>query len=1496
MSMIVSSALSLRNPFLPAPSHQTVSGSQGRGIGRKPGFLFPAAVFLLLASSAAAQPQQPTGLNAFHRSGQTFLTWTERGEISGEQYRVYRHSEPITAANRGEASLVATLSEGSSAYHTERMRGMDYPPEQNGGYRSLRNYVIEPLGPQLPDDTGLLVWTVEEGGMSYYAVSTVLDGVENQRDFGPGNTFGPVTETAVDPEPVLVWQSPGGRGRVYTQFMNYARWNPTYETPDGPTYAYNYFVGYPTLEQCGGEYPETYALLLHIEGHGSRYEAGDGSHYFGCVELWCDDPRQSWYYGYSATHDYWRDGGSPVTTGPIVNFTEERLQRAIYDILRDPLYSDIDPRRIFAYGHSMGASGSLALALRYPNLFAGVYCSEPMTNYRAASQGCEVDWVGTDLEPKWGAVALNLPIENRGVYAAHLTRFNGTGVWDWQNHQATLVQRRGEDIAFVALAHGTRDRVIAWESQGRPAYEPLYQGRHAFSGATVNEDHTWVGFAGLGPAVGEQWLPRASGPFWGFRMVRDETLPALTYASGSLPVPPDSAGEYNMNIEWSASWNAWAGPPVDSPARWEIALRSLEGAQTVDVTPRRVQRFVITPGATYDWENRTVSDNRLIASGTVTADADGLVTVSQFVVSPDGNRLVLVPHQGGAAPTATPTPPITATFTPTSTPVPTPTQLPTSGITPTGTMAPTRTPAPTPVPTGTPTPAGPLSVPLEVRLPDGTTGKIPITVGVPLPPGDWDSSRFTVLDPRGPVPSQIRAAVRSGPGGSISWLLVDFQAERGQTYRLEAGTPPSPSRTITITNSGDEDLIVDTGAGRYHVERNSGILGNVIGMDGAVRIDRGLWNNPPQPASVEVEEAGPLRAVVTVRAPEAVHGLDLVARLHFYAGLPYIRARLTLVNHHRALWGYEAPNADNGDCEVSDSQPVIQGLNSPGTVMFDDITWSLELAETTAPEEVLYQDSSGTDQWNFYVGQGPRMQSGVTRRGFVRTRNGVEAESGNYADGVMTAGGVRVEIPWFREQFPKALRARGGRLEIGLFPGEYAIDHRLRAGEQKTHDVWISLDPAISLPYHTVVYPAFAWMRSTHGLGYIGPRRYSGYYGEYEDYLDAQFDPNRENRDGLARSIDDAQQRWDLFGWMDFGDLPTDFEDGRSPYNLKYDVGLGFIHQALRTGGANWWKWAETSNRHFADIDIFHSRASGYMAGRAWFEGGAWGHSLHDESGLTNPHRNCNNPNTDLYYGFTGMAAWALLTGDEVVRAAALEMAENTLWRIRNTADDPTIIEAWGGGTGEGYGLGTLRAAANVQRILVWAWRLTGDAAYLRAAGRTSRWYMLNQRDFERASWPSALFGRSHGEYILAARDAGIPLDPDALPALEHVLRSMANHMMREGDRAWFSGVTGDEINAWMLLAADAFALGTAATGDSRWLLEYAVPCFNTGARDPFYPGDLSHYHSSKELVNTVAAGTIFLHFATGEGVEPTSTPTPTPPPSVTPTPGESHILGWGMM
>ena len=765
-----------------------------------------------------------------------------------------------------------------------------------------------------------------------------------------------------------------------------------------------------------------------------------------------------------------------------------------------------------------------------------------------------------------------------------------------------------------------------------------------------------------------------------------------------------------------------------------------------------------------------------------------------------------------------------------------------------------------------------LPVPFTIVYPNGASGPVPITVGVPLSTGSFSTDALTVVGPAGPVPTQVREVARLGGNQGITWLLIDFQALPDEDYALDRGTPPVASQSIKVLLRGAGGYQVETGAGYWGVPETSDLLGGAADANGTLRVRDATWGER-WPAALQVVEAGPLRAMIRVRAQQAVAGLDLVARWHFYAGLPYARLRITLINHNDCPLGSTVPFSDNGACGIEAAQPTCNGLLSAGRIEVEDITWALRLANATGTNEVIYQDSSGTDRWDTYLGLGPRMQSGVAFRGFLHTQDGVETARGDAAAGVLSDGGVRLDVPWFRELFPKALRARNGRLELGLFPGEFSTRHRFRAGEQKTHDLWVCLGPGVTPPWPVYAVPDFDWLRASHALGYIGPR-VAGSFTEYENYLDDQFDPNRHVRDDCnndldecASSILDARRRWDYYGWTDFGDVPTDHENPRSPLNMKYDLNLGFLNQALRTGDVRWWELAHAGNIHCADVDILHSPKRGYGVDRAWYEGGTWGHSQHNEDGLANPHRNCGNPAPDLYYGGAGMAAWVLLTGDNVVREAAVELADNTLWRALNTSDTACARQAWGGGNGEGYTVWqqatpTARPVANTQRILTWAWRLTGDNAYLDGAAGAARWTQCEAAGFTCSSWPEALLARSMGEYITAARDANVALDPAAVPALGMLLRDLAAHTTRQRDRVWLSGCTGDEINAWMFLAADAFAYGYAVSGDQVWLDDYAQPSFSTAAQDPYYEGDTSQYHTSKELTNAVSAGTVFLHFA----------------------------------
>jgi PKD repeat protein/poly(3-hydroxybutyrate) depolymerase len=635
----------------------------------------------------AQTPPQPTGLQVRFHSGQSFITWTERGDLSGEHYRVYRHATPITAGNLGSATRLYEVAEGSGRFLCNR-----YPGDAGQWHhRFVERYVIVDQGTPIGAGTGLLVWTLATadfgGGTSgngYYAVTTVsAAGTENTADFTAANAAGPLAELVADPLPVeispaLVSIGPGGH--AFIQYMDLRNWNPTFHAPNtfnayfgldpadpavagAIQYAYDYWIYEPDA-YCGGNVPVQAPLTFSLHGwNDNGYPPPNPTD--PADPWWCNwkiypvDTNQTWYLGFAKNCDY-RLGSEPSAGDTVVNYTEQRILRMVYDLLRHPVHGPrIDPDRLFVYGHSMGASGTLALALRYPNVFAAAYSSEPMTNYRASGDGGGTDWRG-DCAIKWGAVSLNLPVQIRGPgnWATHLQRFDGTGVWDWQNHQAAFASRRDDPMVPLGFAHGTADTVIEWPTQGQPAYGAADGGMRCWGGAVTDADHTWLSFQGLPPTLGSN---QDGNPFWNFNARKSETVPGLSRASGDSPFPPTGPGGYNQTLEWSSSWDSWDGAPMDTPTQWRMSLRTTDGSsQTVDVTPRRLQHFALSPGS-YTWENRRASDDGLVAQGTVTVGSDGLATVPGFSVTPGGNRLYLRSGGGGCSLSCAATVPTTGT-------------------------------------------------------------------------------------------------------------------------------------------------------------------------------------------------------------------------------------------------------------------------------------------------------------------------------------------------------------------------------------------------------------------------------------------------------------------------------------------------------------------------------------------------------------------------------------------------------------------------------------------------------------------------------------------------------------------------------------------------------------------------------------------------------------------------------------------------------------------
>jgi hypothetical protein len=300
-------------------------------------------------------------------------------------------------------------------------------------------------------------------------------------------------------------------------------------------------------------------------------------------------------------------------------------------------------------GTGSGANGALALALRYPNVFAAAYLSEPVSDYSALS--------AVDMRhyfPLWGERGLELPIIIRapGGWSAVLQQYAGTPVWRWQNlnRGLSLLSMTAAPLGISATVDSER---ASWGDQITPVFAALNNGHQSWGGWIAAPDAEIPLWGGLPPNL----LPDSRGqPFFGFNVVRDETVPGMSGGELSGSIPPRDAAVYNQTILWSASWLRWDGVPVDQPGRWEMSLCAVSQAepracgsgevQRVNITPRRVQRFAIVSGQVYVWESRRIRDGSVIDSGTVTATNDGLITVRNLLIYPDGIRLIIVPAGG----------------------------------------------------------------------------------------------------------------------------------------------------------------------------------------------------------------------------------------------------------------------------------------------------------------------------------------------------------------------------------------------------------------------------------------------------------------------------------------------------------------------------------------------------------------------------------------------------------------------------------------------------------------------------------------------------------------------------------------------------------------------------------------------------------------------------------------------------------------------------------
>ncbi len=850
-----------------------------------------------------------------------------------------------------------------------------------------------------------------------------------------------------------------------------------------------------------------------------------------------------------------------------------------------------------------------------------------------------------------------------------------------------------------------------------------------------------------------------------------------------------------------------------------------------------------------------------------------------------------------------------------------------------------------------------------------------VSFGVPLPKS-WgiaggDGLRLTEENGAA-VPAQFHVLDRwGGPSSDVSlfvkWVLIGVKVSVPAGGELElvlkkGGPGPLPPESLTFDDSVAGKLTVDTGVAQFELLTqgafnlfnrvtlgDKNILETLPGAE-AVRYEPagerdivagGTPNTVSRTTSVSIERRGPLSAVV--KAVGSIHDdssrpiFDYTARLFFVAGSTEVRVDFTVENNHPVMegeWGQPVNVHDQGAINSVYLGGLKLGIQ-PAMLEADLLVTGEEGVSAVNPDAPvrLYQDASGTQYWDAYVGpvgwEGisahPRLQSFCSREGFEITGPGI-LKQGSRSMGWMASGGqetrVMVAVRDFARNFPKAIQVgTGGRLEVDLFPAGDVFNHNLRVGEEKTHSLLFhfsdgpaegnggSLASAFNTPLIGSA-PA-AWYPATGVLGDV-PEKDLSQWPLYERFVDTAFQPNpamtpEDDQCCGNTTLKEVIERYNLYGWQDYGDVPLDYEgfgdNQAGQMNLKYWYLNGMLVQYCRSGDPRWLDLALPAARHISDIDFLHIPDTGIGH---WAHGAYFGHSSHDEPGNSNPNRNYNSPSTDLLFGIPDLLLAYRLTGEtrflDVAREGLDGMA-NLHGLFMNSAypvfyrERANLIFAYMEGyrqTGESRFLDLMREiVGNTADLSNKGWLADPNAYVPPPGGPEGESERVSGFQVGQVLWTLGRYLDFADEYGLSD-DLGVG---GALTAygdfiITHLMKEIPAHMRENEpgnypeetldryagrfatiDSIWFTAPfeTYLEVNNWALLMADVLTYAYRHSKESRFL-NAASQLYETGTTDTVWLDDPPVYIASKDLVNSLNWGLVYMN-ETGTPVTPGEVP-----------------------
>ncbi len=481
-----------------------------------------------------------------------------------------------------------------------------------------------------------------------------------------------------------------------------------------------------------------------------------------------------------------------------------------------------------------------------------------------------------------------------------------------------------------------------------------------------------------------------------------------------------------------------------------------------------------------------------------------------------------------------------------------------------------------------------------------------------------------------------------------------------------------------------------------------------------------------------IEEAGPVKVTIRVRGrfeeqegrPLMGGEVEFTARITAYAGTEYLKLTFTLENN--GPYGFDSD-------EAGDNNPIASWLflrhltlhlPVPLTAPITALTESPVNRASVSQEISLFQEHRLTgriEKGNFFFR--------VTQDGKAKEHAG---RLSGWLDVSDRSRGITVAVRDFWQNYPKELSYRGGRLSIGLwpagshypdaFPGEMLASrfgyYAFEGGRHKTHEIYLRFHGApsegpsaadfarsASVPLIAVI-PG-SWYAASKALGMLAPARMpladqkiAEAVARYEKFhrafvhADQAEDPRVTIH--MVREKDPSARYYgeELYGWMNFGDLP--WEEGYS--SLHYDWPYGVLLQFIRTGDPAFFVLGREMALHRIDIDHIHGN-KGHRGKNPW-------KSQYLQRYETDFHGNAfaERPR-DAHTWSGGMALYYLLTGDRHGLEATLEVAEaaREYWKWVLTTKTPMAFHE-------------IRRQGWSLLNLLHAYRITGDRRDLEMA------------------------------------------------------------------------------------------------------------------------------------------------------------------------------------